>query len=152
MIEEICDAINNDFTDPATALRGAFRVRDGRLDLAGVPDGQYVRVRGSAFNDGIRRCPLVGLTDETFEGEVLPMRPPKAFMKLVAEIEAWVERFGDAAVSPFAEEDYGRYRYKKAQSVRTAAGGKASAWETRQPSWQSVYGDRLRRWRRLSRQ
>ena len=151
MIEQICDMINNDFTDPETVIRGVFRVEGGRLEVEGVRDGQYVRIRGSAFNDGIWRCPLSGMTDETFSGEVWPMRAPKAFLKLVSEIEAWVERFGDAALSPFAEEDYGHYRYKKAQTVRsTSGGGRTSVWETRQPSWQSVYGDRLRRWRRLS--
>ncbi len=147
MMDRICQFINNDFADPGEALRGLFTVAGGSIDLPAAAPGQYVRVIGSRFNDGIYQTPLSGLTDETFEGEIRLMRVPRAVRDLAQEIAAWDARYGEAGLSPYAEESFNGYHYKKAQQTRRV--GSQSVTQTDAPTWQRVFAERLRRWRRI---
>ena len=132
MLETICNHIHNDFEVARRA--GRFEVSDGGIALPGLQAGEYFRVIGSRFNDGIYRYPAEGLTDEVFDGEIAVLRPPKAFLSLVAEITAWRGRYGSTAEGPYKSESVlGVYSYTK--------GGAA---------WQEAFADRLDTWRRIS--
>lgn len=152
MLERICEHIHNFFTDEGDVRRGAWTVEGGRIDLTGiVAQGQYFRVVGSAFNDGVYQ--YVGgadgatpeMRDETFTGEIWPMRVPRAVLELSGEIEAWQEQYGAAMASPFqAESVIGVYSYTKTGG-NTSVNGVAAESD----GWKSVFRSRLNPWRKL---
>lgn len=148
MIEQICAFIHNFFYGDRYA--GKFTITNGTLEVPGLIEGQYFRICGSRLNDGVYKYPAVApqgqpaiLKDETFDGVIWDMRPPKAFLDLAAEIGAWVGKYGDTMNSPFSSEAFGGYSYSKAQGYASAGGGMMS-------SWQAVYGTRLNQWRKLA--
>lgn len=136
MLEEILRHLNNWF--PVEKYAGTFTVEEGGIALPFLQSGQYFRVMGSVFNDGLYQYPAAGLTDEVFEGTVWALAIPKAVLALAEEIQAWQEKNGDAAASPFTTESFGGYSYTKA-----SIGGANSA------TWQSVFKGRLNAWRRM---
>lgn len=132
MFETICAHIHNDFEVSRAA--GRFVIAGGTLPLEDMAAGEYFRIIGSRFNDGVYRYPAEGLPDEAFDGAVARLRPPRAFLKLVAEIEAWRAKYGGAAEGPYQSESViGVYSY-----TRDGAG------------WQKVFAGRLDEWRRLA--
>lgn len=141
MIEQICAFIHNFFYGNRYA--GTLTIRNGMLAVDGLIDGQYFRICGSRLNDGVYRYHVDELMDETFTGVIWEMRPPKSFVALVGEIEAWNEKYADVMNSPYSSESFGGYSYSKAQGFASAGGGMLS-------SWQTVFGARLNAWRKLA--
>ncbi len=140
MLEQVCGHIHNYFTDEADIRAGEWTVEDGTLALDFLKEGQYFRVVGSVYNDGVYQYPAWDMKDETFDGEIWPMKPPRAFVQLCGEIEEWQEKYGAAAVSPYSSESViGVYSYTK------AAGENGSGT----PTWESVFRSRLNQWRKL---
>lgn len=141
MIGEVCAYIHNYFeTNPVTGQRmiysGRFTVQDGSVSLPFLANGQYFRVFGSVFNDGVYQYPATGLKDETFTGVIWAMRPPREFLDIVEKIEAWQAKYGGSASSPYTSESViGVYSYTK--------NGDGA-------DWRGVFGEALRRWRKLS--
>lgn len=128
MLGQICAHIHNYFEDdPVTGKRliyqGHYKIENGGVVLPFLTYGQYFRVFGSRFNDGVHLYGTDTLTDEEFDGVIWEMRPPKDFLDLVAEIEDWMAKYGDTMRNPYQSEDViGVYRYTK-----TAAG--LSTWQ-----------------------
>lgn len=153
MIDEICRELNNWFDEnpnDGTKNRyfGTFIITDGTLDLSEIEikDGQYFRIIGSTFNDGVYQYPATGLTDEEFFGAIWAMAVPPSVIALVADIEAWQDKYGgidSSAMSPFTSESFGGYSYSKAS--RTGSGGTDSNAGT----WQGVFASRLNKWRKI---
>ena len=141
MIERICAHIHNDFTSRDTAVPGEYTIEGGLLQAdVGLADGQFYRLDGSLFNDGIHQWPDPLLRDETFTGTIWPMRVPPALVALAAEIEAWQAQYGEVMASPYTSESViGAYSYTKGQT-----GGVGGA-----DAWQAVFKSRLNQWRRL---
>lgn len=132
MLETIFAHIHNDFE--ARRLSGTFEIAGGRLPLPGVAAGEYIRVMGSRFNDGIHRYPAEDLADETFTGHVALLRPPRAFLRLAEEIAAWRAKYAAATEGPYQSESViGVYSY-----TRDAAG------------WQKRFAAQLDEWRRIA--
>lgn len=117
---------------------GTFAIEEGALNVPFLVAGQYFRIVGSVFNDGVYQYPAV-LTDETFTGEIWPLAVPKALLELVSEIEQWQEGNGKAADGPYSSESFGGYTYTKATDSRT---GGAMTWE-------AAFRGRLSIWRKL---
>lgn len=142
MIERVCEHIHNYFSADEDRRAGTYTIENGILALDHVVEGQYFRIVGSAFNDGVYIQPADDLIDETFTGEVWAMKPPRDFLRTVEEIEAWVAKYGEAAMSPYQSENViGVYSYTKAgagTSSATAAG-----------SWETMFKARLNQWRKL---
>ena len=119
MIERICAHINNYFeVDSCTNRRmiypGTYTIENGGLVLPFLANGQYFRIMNSKFNDGVYEYPAVDLKNETFDGVIWEMRPPKAFLNLVGQIAGWVEKYGEAAQSPYQSENMiGVYSYAR---------------------------------------
>ena len=79
------------------------------------------------------------LTDEEFEGAVWAMSVPPAVVALADRIKTYTD--SDAAKpTPFVSESFGGYSYSKGQNAAGAANN----------SWQAVFADELRKWRRIS--
>ena len=142
MMGQICDHIHNYFEDPDDIRSGSWTIAGGTINLPFLVSGQYFRVVGSALNDGVYQYPATGLLDETFEGQIWPMRVPKAVRDLAVEIAAWQDKYGARAASPFVSENViGVYSYTRATGGGSEAAG-ACAWQ-----WQ--FKSRLNQWRRL---
>ena len=89
--------------------------------------------------------PAEALVDEVFIGGVWLMAVPRDFLNLVADIEAWNDKYGgvdSAAQSPFSSESFGGYSYSKGSSGSGSGGGAAI-------TWQNNFRSRLNRWRKI---
>ena len=156
MLTEICAYLKNwfdidEYHKKLPRLEGTFTISNGTLpDLEDLLiDGQYFYIYGSYFNDGVHEYnnKLV-LKDETFFGLVQSMRIEPDFLKLVADIEAWEEKYSgvdSAAMSPFNSESFGGYSYSKSGGGNSEGSG--SAGNAADPK--SVFKSRLNRWRKL---
>lgn len=141
MLEQICAFIHNFFYGDRYA--GTFTIANGVLTVDGLIDGQYFRICGSRLNDGVYRYHVDQLTDETFTGVVWDMRPPKSFLTLAEEIEAWQQKYGEAVKSPYSSESFNGYSYTKAQGYASAGGDMLG-------TWQNIFGSQLNHWRKLA--
>ena len=122
MLEKILSYLNNYFEvsdEPPKPEK--YTISDGTLSLDGVSDGQYVRIFGSVFNDGVYQYPLSGLTDEVFTGYVIPLAVPKAILNLAEAIGEYEAKNQPTA---YTSESFGGYSYSKA----TGANGTAVTW------------------------
>lgn len=138
MLNEVLDYLNNYFIKDA--YYGEFSIVDGKLaDVDFLSDGQYFKVCGSVFNDGVFQYPAYGLIDETFSGELWALAIPPAIISLAHEISDWQTKYGEAVASPFQSESFGGYSYSKGSA---GSDGGSSGWK-------SSFGSKLNRWRKL---
>lgn len=142
LIDEVCGHIHNYFTIRDAVHEGSFTVSNGGITVDFLQDGQYYRVVGSVFNDGVWKYPAEDMQAETFTGAVIPLAIPAAFLALVEEIEAWQTQYGESLVSPMTSESFNNYSYTKATG--TASDGSYAAL-----GWNNVFSKRLDRWRKL---
>lgn len=134
MLTELCMYLHNWFE--SARYISNFTVSDGVIDLSeletdgSIQNGQYFRIIGSVFNDGVYQYPASDLTDETFSGAVVAMAVPQAVLDLCDEIEDWIDTVGssDAVQSPFSSESFGGYSYTKAGSGGTGDSADGSTW------------------------
>lgn len=147
MLSELCKEINNWFNYSQPKYFGQFVVLNGVLigdfDLQ---DGQYFRIVGSTFNDGVHQYPATELDDETFEGAVWAMAIPKEVIALAAEIEAWKDKYQNVdspAMSPYNSESFGGYSYSKGGGASSSGNVDLSG------TWQGAFADRLNHWRKI---
>lgn len=139
MLEEVLRHLNNWFLVPDDIHLDTYTIEDGGITLPFLQEGQYFRVVGSVFGDGVYQYPASGLKDETFDGAIWSLSVPQAVVNLAEEIEAWQAKNGEAAAGPYQSESFGGYTYSKA--VDAATGGAVS--------WQAAFRSRLNDWRKL---
>lgn len=135
MLEAILMYLHNWFPVPGAERSGAFVIASGALDFDGLKPGQYYRIRGSVFNDGLHRRGEEQLTDEEFTGTVAPLAVPRALVEMSVEIKDWCT--ANPATDKISE-SFGGYSYSRASS---ASGGAAGGW-------QAAFAARLAPWRR----
>lgn len=148
-LNDLCVELNNYFE--TTRRFGTFKISGGAIDLSAlvadgsIQDGQYFRIAGSVFNDGVYQYPASGLTDEEFNGAIWPMAVPTAALGLLADIKAWIEANADDPNlnSPYQSESFGGYSYSK---VNNSSGSGASA---DLGTWQNQFRSRLNKWRKI---
>ena len=144
MLSELCHELKNWF-DTRRYL-GNIEIADGELvDIDFLQDGQYFRIVGSVFNDGVYQYPASGLTDEMFNGAIWAMAVPKEVIELSAQIDAWKAKYmgvDSQAMSPFNSESFGGYSYSKSAGASGSGGGNPS-------SWQSAFASQLNIWRKI---
>lgn len=130
---------------------GTYTVENGGIVLTFLQNGQYFRVLGSIFNDGLyiygetiadEDHNEVQLHDETFDGSVWALAIPKAVIELSEEIAAWREKYGATVASPFSSESFGGYSYTKAAMADASSGSAAAGWE-------GAFKSRLNQWRKI---
>ena len=139
MLEQVLMNIRNWFPVKGGIHSGTFTIKDGGITLPFLANGQYFRICGSLFNDGLHQYPADGLVDETFNGTIWALAIPKAVIELADEIGKWQEKNGEAASSPFSSESFGGYSYSKATDAET--GGAVT--------WQSAFKKQLSAWRKI---
>ena len=135
MLEAVLTHLHNWFPAKNGKHAGAFVIASGALspDIGLVP-GQYYRIRGSTFNDGLHYVGESALTDEAFDGEVWALAIPRAVQELAGEVAAWVEKNPE---TDKVSESFGGYSYSRAQNASGGVGG-----------WQAAFAGRLNAWRR----
>lgn len=149
MLTELCQELRNWFTRDMDRWIGDFQIENGTLnDFSGkLKPGQYYRVIGSVFNDGVHKYGDGDLTDETFTGTVWAMAVPPAVIALSDEIDAWISKYSgedSVARSPFSSESFGGYSYSK------SAGGQGSGSDgSKGGSWKAAFAYDLNRWRKI---
>lgn len=136
MLEEILQNINNWFVVHGGVHRDTFTVENGSITLPFLASGQYFRIVGSVFNDGLHKYPASGMTDEEFEGEIWAMAVPPPVIALSSEIEEWVKKNPDSA---YTSESFGGYSYSRVTSPNTGA----------PMGWREVFRGRLNAWRKM---
>lgn len=141
MLEQILDYIHNYFIKDV--YHDTFEVLDGVLNVSFLQNGQYFKVTGSVFNDGVHKYPDDALVDETFIGTVMAMAVPPSVIALSLEIEEWENKYGSVANSPYQSESFGGYSYTKG-SISNGNGGNNMA------DWRSAFGSRLNHWRKIA--
>lgn len=136
MLAKLLQHLRNWFLIPGGIHTGKFIIKEGSVELPFLLDGQYFRVIGSVFNDGIHKYPGDDLKDETFEGTIWALAVPPDVVKLAKRIEAWIEKNPE---SPYVSESFGGYSYTKASNGRT---GQAVTWA-------DVFSSELNQWRKI---
>ena len=140
MLEEILQSIHNFFVVKDGIHRGKFQISSNTIDVDFLQDGQYFRIVGSIFNDGVYVYPLAdGLTDEEFVGEIWAMAVPPKVIALSNEIEDWMETNEQYLNSLYQSESFGGYSYTKPTNKN---GGNIG--------WQDVFESKLNPWRKIS--
>lgn len=147
-IFEVCQYLRNWFDKNQPKYYGNIAITNGALsETYGLKSGQYFRIIGSTLNnDGVYQYPITTLTDETFNGAILGMSLPKAFIALLNDIEAWKTKYASAdsaAMSPFSSESFGGYSYSK------SSGGTSDTTKDKSGTWQGVFGARLAPYRKM---
>lgn len=122
MLEKILAHLNNWFIVPGGIHHGSYSVEGGEISLPFLQDGQFFRVMGSVFNDGLYQYPAANLTDEQFDGTIWALAIPKRVVELSEEITAWNSKQGDGV---YTSESFDGYSYTKA----TDGKGQPLTWE-----------------------
>lgn len=142
MLTQICRDLNNYFE--TEIYTGKFVIENGEIDLSEIVNegdlrtGQYFRIAGSVFNDGIYQYPATELQDEEFNGAVWCMAIPKDFLDLVAKITSWSNKYEDMVASPYQSESFGGYSYSK-----------ASGTSGENVSYKTQFKSELNHWRKI---
>ena len=160
MLTEICQYLKNWFNRKPDGSdypkeTGTFTIENGELNTEILANGQYFRILGSLFNDGVHRYGVDNsgqqpkqfdtLTDETFTGSIWSMGVPAEVEALAEDVAAWVEKYGgidSPAMSPYESESFGGYSYKKQQGYASTGGGMLTSWNIQ-------FADRLAPWRKI---
>ena len=132
MLETVLMYLNNWFA--VGRYDDTYTIEDGGITLPFLANGQYFRIVGSLFNDGVYQYPAK-LTDETFDGSVWALAIPKALLSTVEEITAWTAKNGDGG--PYTSESFGGYSYSKATNSKGLAVG-----------WRDVFSAQLAPWKK----
>ena len=139
MLEQVLMNIRNWFPVKGGIHSGTFTIKDGGITLPFLADGQYFRICGSVFNDGLHQYNVLDLVDETFDGTIWALSIPQPIIDLANEIQEWQDKNADALSSPYSSESFGGYSYSKA--TNSATGGAET--------WQSHFKQQLSAWRKI---
>jgi hypothetical protein len=112
-------------------LNGVFTLTED-VPPSFAEDGQYFRIVGSVFNDGLH-LKTDTFKPETFQGTVYRLAIPQAVIALANEIEAWTAANAETITSPYQSESFGGYSYSKASGF----------------GWQEHFKAQLDAWRKL---
>lgn len=143
MLTELCQELHNWFEREKRS--GSFRIVDGMLEADFLLPGQYFRVMGSLFNDGIHQYGNDFLNDEDFTGSVWSLAIPVAVIKLSEDIDAWRAKYeapDSSAMSPYMSESFGGYSYSKGSAISGTGTGGATSWRT-------SFASRMNAWRKI---
>lgn len=148
MLTELCQELRNWFEKDK--YFGTFTIEGGQLtDCSYLQDGQYFRIIGSVFNDGVHVWPEDTLLDEVFEGAIWAMAVPPAVIALSDKIDEWTNKYDGVDgtnMSPFSSESFGGYSYSKGSAY---ANSNSKNRGNGAPTWQSMFANELNKWRKI---
>jgi hypothetical protein len=133
-LDALTVACNNFFVRHCVARE--YVVSGGALEVPELADGQYFRIVGSTFNDGLHVYPASDLKDEAFTGMVWTMAVPSTFERLAEQVAEWTEKHGEAD-GPYSSESFGGYSYARRSSEDGSTG------------WRAAFASEIRRWKKL---
>ena len=140
ILNEMCAEIRNWFE--LKSYGGTFAISNGMITPHDfLKDGQYFRICGSVFNDGVHLFSssfIPTLTDETFDGTVWAMAVPPAVIALAGEIKEY-KASGEGNATAIVSESVGGH------SVSRATGKDG----TPATGWERVFAKRLNKWRKI---
>ena len=144
MLTELCQELRNWFE--REKYFGTFTIENGTIIVpdGSLQNGQYFRIVGSVFNDGVHKYDPENaeqLTDEVFRGAIWTMAVPPSVVDLSERISEWETKYGESVSSPYSSESFGGYSYTKANS------GQGNADSS--PTWQSTFASELDKWRKI---
>jgi hypothetical protein len=132
MLTEMCLDLRNWFDDNQPKWFDDVTIANG--ELVGfsdrLQDGQYFRIVGSVFNDGVYQFPATELHDETFKnGAVWAMAVPPDFLDIMSEQQKFNAKVEELALvdKGYASESFGGYSY----SLSSAAPAYMTEWLNR---------------------
>lgn len=137
MLTEICAYLHNWFIKDRKDIHlDTFRIENGAVVPSfEIKTGQYFRIVGSTFNDGVYKFPTDDLQDEIFDGAVWTMHIPPQLITLSDEIKGWVDTNKSSTDNIYESESFGGYTYK----LRTGANGGKYTWKDAFKSELKVY-------------
>lgn len=142
MLTELCAEVRNYFlgADPMRNIhQGTYTISGGAIaPLDFLTEGQYFRIVGSTFNDGVHQYPASDLTDESFAGAVWAMAVPPAVIGLAVEIEKYKAET-EKNLSGYSSESFGGYSYTRFTDSHGAP-----------LSWEKAFAGRLNKYRRMN--
>ena len=134
MFAEVLDYLHNWFVK--SRIDGEFTIEANVLTPCDALVGQYIRIEGSTFNDGVYKYGVDSfVAEETFNGSVYLLAIPRDLERLVDEISDFVETYG---YSDLQSESFGGYSYTKKSGENGSSYG-----------WVDEFRGRLKRWRKL---
>lgn len=151
MLTELCQELKNWFE--REIYFGTFTIEGGQLaDCSFLQDGQYFRIVGSVFNDGVHKYEPNNtqrevLHDEEFEGAIWAMAVPPTVIALSEDISAWCTKYDSVDsvnMGPYSSESFGGYSYSRG-SGGSGSGNRGNG----APTWQSMFANDLNRWRKI---
>lgn len=119
---------------------GGADIRDITVPEDILQTGQYFRIVGSVFNDGVHLYPTDKLQDEVFDGALWVMAVPPSVITLSGEIDDWQTKYGKAASSPFSVESITSSSYSRTRATGEGLGA---------INWQTAFSSRLALWRKI---
>lgn len=134
MLEELLRHLRNFFV--VNIYTGDYVIEGSEISLPFLQQGQYYRIVGSVFNDGVHQYGHESLTDECFTGAVWALAIPQAVVNLAEEISTWQTK--NAVTGVYQSESFGGYSYQRA----TDKNGNPVTWE-------SAFASRLNPWRKI---
>lgn len=139
MLESVLRHLKNWFLVPDGIHHGTFVVEGGSIALPFLSDGQYYRVIGSVFNDGLHKYGDGDqMHNETFNGTIWALAVPHEVVAISEEIKEWNNKNAAKVNSPFQSESFENYSYTKASGQNGGVVG-----------WESVFRGRLNPWRKV---
>lgn len=133
-LTKICAEIRNYFCKEENRHVGDFKIVGGTITpFFDLKEGQYYRIVGSVYNDGVH---LFGdaadiLKDEEYHGGLWIMKVPNDFVTLAAEIDDWINKYSEKIKAPYNSESFGGYSYSKASGKNGGTISWVDAFETR---------------------
>lgn len=127
MLTEICQYLHNWFIKDRTDIHlDTFKIENGAVVPSfEIKQGQYFRIVGSTFNDGVYKFPTSDLKDETFDGAVWTMHIPPQLITLSEEIKGWTDTNSSNTDNIYESESFEGYTYK----IRTGENGGKYTWK-----------------------
>ena len=142
-LTELCQELRNWFV--VDKAFGEFTISEGEISLSDfLQNGQYYRIVGSVFNDGVHKYGVDRLIDEKpFDGAIWAMAVPREVEDLLTDINAWLDKYGASVSSPYSSESFGGYSYTKASGSGSNGSGNS------QYGYDTVFANRLNKWRKI---
>ena len=120
MFAEVLDYLHNWFVK--SKVDGEFTIEANVLTPCDALVGQYIRIEGSIFNDGVYKYGVDSfVAEETFNGSVYLLAIPRDLERLVDEISDFVETYG---YNDIQSESFGGYSYTK----KSGENGNSYGW------------------------
>lgn len=142
-LTELCQELHNWF-DRERYIGSITLDAEGDVYCNGVKigllNGQYFRVMGSVFADGVHVYPDTTAKPEAFDGAVWAMAVPPDFLALVQEIQDWNTHVRPKMFGPYSSENLSSSGYSYQRQ---------SADDMAKADYKTVFAARLNKWRKL---